>query len=364
MRNNIIIKEDLKNIANEILDLSHNFQGKTILISGGAGFLGKYLVYALQHLNETQLTNPCKIIVLDNYIVGTKGIFEQDPNLQIIEQDIIKPFDIEGDVDYIFHAASIASPVFYHKHPIETIDVGVYGTKNMLELAREKNVKSFVFFSSSEVYGNPPHEMIPTPESYNGNVSCIGPRAHYDEPKRLGETLCMVYGRKHGTPIKIVRPFNVYGPGMRLDDGRGITNFVVQGYKKSKIFVYGNGRNTRTWCYISDAITGFFKVLLSDDQRQVYNIGTDKGEIEMADLAEITSSLMENNPEIIFMDGPIDVYKNADVNRRCANISKIKSKLGFEPKVSLVKGLRRFILWAGEELKKQSPKEQISSSDT
>ena len=351
MRNNHVIQEDLKNISEELHDLSYNLQGKTVLITGGAGFLGKYIVYSLQYLNENKFTNPCKIIVLDNYIVGTKGIFDKDPNLQIIEQDIIKPFDIEGNVDYIFHAASIASPVFYHKYPIETIDVGFFGTKNMLELAREKKVKSFMFFSSSEVYGNPPADMIPTLESYNGNVSFTGPRAHYDEPKRLGETLCMTYEKVHKVPVKVVRPFNIYGPGMRLDDGRGITNFVVQGYKKSKIFVYGNGRNTRTWCYISDAIIGLFKILLSENQGQAYNLGTDRGEIEMVDLAELTSSLMENNPEVIFVDGPINVYKDADVNRRCANINKIRSELKFEPKVSLVRGLRRFILWTGEELK-------------
>jgi len=353
MRNNEIIKEDLKNIANNIFDISPKFQGKTVLISGGAGFLGKYIVYTLQYLNETQFTIPCKIIVLDNYIVGTRGIFEEDPNLQIIEQDISKSFNINGKIDYILHAASIASPVFYSKYPLETIDVGVYGTKNLLELAKEKNVKSFVFFSSSEVYGNPPAEMIPTPETYNGNVSFTGPRAQYDEPKRLGETLCMAYAKVHNVPIKIVRPFNVYGPGMKLDDGRGITNFVVQGYKKSKIFVYGNGRNTRTWCYISDAMVGIFKVLLSEKQGEAYNVGTDRGEIEMADLAELTSSLMENNPEIVFVDGPLNVYRDADVNRRCANINKIRSELKFDPKVSLVRGLRRFILWVGEELKNQ-----------
>jgi dTDP-glucose 4,6-dehydratase/UDP-glucuronate decarboxylase len=354
MKNNSIIKEDLKNICDSISDISQNFSGKTILISGGAGFLGKYIVYALQYLNENKLTKPCKIIVMDNYIVGTRGIFDEDPNLQVIEQDITKLFKVEEKVDYILHAASIASPVFYTNYPIETIDAGVYGTKNLLELAKEKNIKSFVFFSSSEVYGDPPSEKIPTSETYNGNVSFTGPRAHYDEPKRIGETICLTYGKVHNIPVKIVRPFNVYGPGMRLDDGRGITNFVVQGYKNSKIFVYGNGRNTRTWCYISDAIIGIFKVLLSDKQGEAYNVGTDRGEIEMADLAELTSSLMENNPEIVFMESPLNVYKDADVNRRCANINKIRSQLKFDPKVSLVRGLRRFILWVGEELKRQN----------
>ncbi|MEK6878002.1 MAG: NAD-dependent epimerase/dehydratase family protein, partial [Nanoarchaeota archaeon] len=242
---NKVVKEDIRQIVSDLGDLVKKFGGKTVLITGGAGFLGKYLVWTLNYLNKNILENPCKIIVLDNFITGLKGSLQDEENIEIREVDISKPFRVEDNIDYIFHAASIAAPLFYNKFKLETIDVGFIGTKNVLELAREKDVKSFLFFSTSEVYGNPDPKFIPTPETYLGNVSCTGPRSAYDEPKRIGETLCMTYAEIYNIPVKIVRPFNVYGPGMRLDDGRGAINFVVSALNGEKIPVYGDGRNTR-----------------------------------------------------------------------------------------------------------------------
>ena len=166
-----IIEGDLKEIIQNLGDSVGKLEGKKILISGGAGFLGKYFVYVLDYLNKNVFYNPCKIIVLDNFIVGLKNSFEENENLIIKEQDISKQFEVEGDIDYILHAASIASPMFYNKYRLETIDVGFLGTKNMLNLARDKKVKSFLFFSSSEIYGNPDPKFIPTPETYLGK--CI-----------------------------------------------------------------------------------------------------------------------------------------------------------------------------------------------
>ncbi|MBI4144470.1 NAD-dependent epimerase/dehydratase family protein [Candidatus Woesearchaeota archaeon] len=349
-----IIQEDIRTIAQDLGSLTAAFNNTAVLITGGAGFLGKYLVLILQYLNKFVLEKPCRIIVLDNFITGLKGIIEEDENTSVIEQDISKPVNIEGGVDFIFHAASIAAPLFYSKFPLETIDVGFLGTKNLLELARVKNVKSFLFFSTSEVYGNPDSKFIPTPETYNGNVSCIGPRAAYDEPKRIGETLCMTYSLNFGIPVKIVRPFNIYGPGMRLDDGRGAINFVVAALKGEKIPVYGDGRNTRTWCYVTDAITGFFQVLLSKYNREVFNIGSDEQEIEMRHLAEIVSGLVKNENSVVHqVVGPNEAYSKADVSRRCPDLTKIRTVIGYFPKVGLVKGLQRFIRWTEEALKEQ-----------
>lgn len=349
-----IIEEDIENIVRDLSDLYKNFEGKTVIITGGAGFLGKYLVLTLEYLNKNLLKNPCKIIVLDNFIIGTRDAFEENEYTKIIEQDISKPFKIEGEVNYIIHAASIAAPLFYNKYRLETIDVGFLGTKNMLEIAKDKKVESFLFFSSSEVYGNPDPNNIPTKEDYYGNVSSIGARAAYDEPKRIGETLCITYADIYNIPIKIVRPFNIFGPGMRLDDGRGTTNFVISALKGEKIPVYGDGKNTRTWCYVSDATVGFFKVLLSNLNREVFNVGSDEQEIQMRHLAEIVSGLVRKENVVIHnIEGPNDVYKKADPNRRCPDLTKIGTMLGYKSKINLINGLKRFISWAEKELKIQ-----------
>jgi len=349
-----VVLGDLENISSQIKELHRKIEGKTFLITGGAGFLGKHLVAVLEHLNENYLKNPCKIIILDNFITGLRGVIQESDRVKVIEQDISKDFKIEEDIDFIFHAASIAAPVFYNKYRLETIDVGFIGTKKMLEIAREKNVESFLFFSTSEVYGNPDPNFIPTKETYFGNVSCTGPRASYDEPKRIGETLCMTYADMFNLPVKIIRPFNVYGPGMRLDDGRGAVNFVVSALKGKKIPVYGDGRNTRTWTYITDATVGSFLILLSDHNQEVFNVGSDQQEIEMRHLAEIVSGLIEGREvEIHNISGPNEAYTKADVNRRSPDLTKIRTMLGFSPKVNLVAGLKRFIGWVEDELLEQ-----------
>lgn len=348
-----MVKEDLIRIADSLNGISNKLNGKTVLITGGAGFLGKYIVFTLDYLNKNLLNESCRILVIDNFITGTKDPLEGIDNLKIIEADISKPIKIDEDIHYIFHAASIAAPIFYNKYRLETIDAGFLGTKNMLELAKEKMINSFLFFSSSEVYGDPDPKFVPTSESYPGNVSCIGARSFYDEPKRIGETLCMTYANIYSLPIKIIRPFNVYGPGMRLDDGRGAINFVVSALKGDKIPVYGSGRNTRTWCYVSDAIIGFFKVILSDHNREVFNVGADEQEIEMRHLAQIIAGLVKNEDvEIHNIDGPNESYSEKnDPGRRCPDLTKIRTMIGYSPKVNLVQGLKRFIEWVSEEMK-------------
>ena len=342
------IQEDIKTIANSIRTITERFSGSTIIITGGAGFLGNNFISVFDFLNKNILQKPCRIISIDNFVTGVNYWIEESDYFKTIRHNIKEPLVIEENVDYIIHAAGIASPKFYRDYKIETIDVATFGTKNMLELAKRKNVKSMLFFSSSEAYGDPDPKFVPTPESYFGNVSCIGPRANYDESKRLGETLCRVYFETYDIPVKWVRPFNVYGPGMRKDDYRVIPNFVACALNGKPLPVYGDGKNTRTFCYVTDAITGFFEVLTSNYNGEVFNIGNDKEEITIESLAELIASLFGNNIPIKKTEGPLDVYTNADPKRRCPDITKMRTKLNFVPSVELKTGLNRFIEWARE----------------
>ncbi len=350
-----IVDEDVKNIAAGIGADADKLSGKTILITGGAGFLGNYFLLTIDFLNKNVLEKPCKVISVDNFITGVSYKVPEGPNFKAIKHNVKDPLKVDDDIDYLLHLAGIASPKFYRKYKIETIDVGTLGTKNMLELAREKNVKSMLFFSSSEVYGDPDPEFVPTQEDYNGNVSCIGPRANYDESKRLGETFCIAYFETHKVPVKMIRPFNIYGPGMRLDDYRVIPNFVAKAFNNEPIPVYGDGKNTRTFCYVSDAMTGFFKVLLVDNMNgEPFNVGNEDNEISMEDLAKTLAEVFDNKVKIERTTGVNDAYTKGDPKRRCPNLAKIK-KLGYSNKVDLKSGMKRFIKWAAEEYKIESP---------
>src|SRR3989338_8278830 len=343
-----IIEEDIEAIAKSIKNECGKLSGKTILITGGAGFLGNYFISVIDYLNKNVLEKPCRIISVDNFITGVKYRIEESPNFKPIRHNIKDPLEINEKIDFIIHAAGIASPKFYRKYKIETIDVATLGTKNILELAKEIKPESVLFFSSSEIYGDPDPKFVPTPEVYVGRVSCTGPRSNYDESKRLGETMCIAYFQEHNIPVKIVRPFNIFGPGMRLDDYRVIPNFVANAMQKKPIPVYGSGSHTRTFCYVTDGITGFLKVLLSEYNGKVFNVGNDRNEISMENLAKTVAEMFGNGAKIEKTSGPTDAYASADPKRRCPDISKIKAKLGFEPKIWLKAGIKRFVEWARE----------------
>lgn len=345
---NRIIEEDIEAIAKNIEKECRKLSGKTMLITGGAGFLGNYFISSIDYLNRNVLENPCRIISVDNFITGVRYRLQESENFRAIKHDVKDPFEVNEKIDFIIHAAGIASPKFYRKYKIETIDVATLGTKNILELAKEKKPESVLFFSSSEVYGDPDPKFVPTPETYVGRVSCTGPRSNYDESKRLGETMCIAYFQEHNVPVKIVRPFNIFGPGMRLDDYRVIPNFVAHAMRNMPIPIYGSGKHTRTFCYVTDGITGFLKVLLSDFDGEVFNVGNDSNEIPMEDLAKIVAEIFENKIRIEKTSGPTDAYASADPKRRCPDLAKIRAKLGFEPKIDLKTGVKRFIEWAEE----------------
>lgn len=349
-----IIEQDIKEAAENIKDVAGKLEGKTVLITGGAGFLGNYFLMTVDYLNRNVLRKPCRIISADNFITGVSYRIPESENFKAIKHNVIEPLKIDEKVDFIIHLAGIASPRFYRKYKIETIDVATMGTKNMLELAKEKKVESMLFFSSSEVYGDPDPRFVPTKEDYNGNVSCTGPRSNYDEGKRLGETMCIAYYETYGIPVKMVRPFNVFGPGMRLDDYRVIPNFVSNAFEGKKLPVYGDGHSTRTFCYVTDAIGGFMRVLLSDRNGEPFNVGNDNDEITIYQLAEKMSEIFGNRLHSERTPGPGDAYAKGDPKRRCPDLTKLKS-LGYKPKVDVTTGLRRFVEWAIDEYKITSP---------
>ena len=343
-----IIQEDIAELAQVFKNSLQDFEGKTFLITGAGGFLGKYMVMLLKHLNDHCLSKKASGIFLDNFVTGYEQQTIADDGYLIFKRhNVIEPFKTDRPIDYLLHNAGIASPVYYTKYPIETMDVGTVGTRNMLELAREKKVKSFLFSSSSEVYGDPDSRHVPTPETYNGNVSITGPRACYDESKRFGETMSLTFHRVFGVPVKIVRPFNVYGPGIRPDDYRVLPNFIEHALRREPLPIHGDGRNTRSFCYISDAVEGFFKVLFSDADGECFNVGNPEPEISVKDLAVLVAGMMPYRVEVTHIDPPHAVYASSDPKRRCPDIQKIQSHTGFKPKYDLKKGLKRTIDWFG-----------------
>jgi UDP-glucuronate decarboxylase len=349
-----IISEDIERIVAGVGDSAKKLAGKTVLITGGAGFIGSYIVATIVRLNAGVLDKPCNVISLDNYITGSKKnlLLDDitDPNVRCITHDVRQPLPSDLKADFLIHAAGVASPLYYKKFPLETVEGTIFGIKNLLEHAKNTGASSVLYFSSSEIYGDPDPNFIPTPETYKGNVSSVGPRSCYDESKRLGETYCSLYHSLFGTPVNMVRPFNVFGPGMKLNDYRVIPNFFLNGLEGKPLPVHDRGNQTRTFCYVTDAIVGFFKVLLSDKHGEIYNVGNDKDEINMRSLAEVVSDAFEGKVEIKLVSYP-EAYPTDEPRRRCPDITKIKNDLGYKPMVDLKEGIERSLLWFSDEKK-------------
>ena len=330
-----------------------------ILITGGAGFLGYYLVQSALHFNRTRSPDqPIRVTVWDSFIRGTPSwltALEGTPHLVVERRDLIEPLPQPmPDFEWIIHAAGIASPPFYRKYPLKTIDANINGLRNLLEYsvaqaAKGKPVEGFLFYSSSEIYGDPTPDWIPTPEHYRGLVSCTGPRACYDESKRFGETLCVVFAQQHGVPTKIARPFNNYGPGLKITDRRVISDFAREVFAGRDLVMYSDGKPTRTFCYAADSITGYYKVLVKGHAGEPYNVGIEKPEISMADLAQriigFSSELFGYRGKLVRMPNPEADYLVDNPNRRCPNIDKGRAHLGYDPTILVDEGLRRSLIW-------------------
>jgi UDP-glucuronate decarboxylase len=308
---------------------------KRILVTGGAGFLGS-------HLCEYLLEGGADVVCIDNFFSGSKDNIRHlldHPYFELIRHDVIHPLFIE--VDQIYHLACPASPIHYQHNPIKTVKTNVMGTINMLGLA--KRIKARILLaSSSEVYGDA--EIHPQPESYWGNVNPIGVRSCYDEGKRVAETLMMDYSRQNNVDTRIARIFNTYGPRMAVDDGRVVSNFIVQALRGENLTVYGDGKQTRSFCFVSDLIEASASLMNSEGLKGPVNLGN-PAECTVLELAEKVLELAGSRSEINFSPLPAD-----DPVRRCPDISLAREKLGWEPRVRLEEGLRQTIAYFRDKL--------------
>ncbi|MDC3171600.1 NAD-dependent epimerase/dehydratase family protein [Pelagibacteraceae bacterium] len=355
-----IEKLDLNYIVEKIKIELNILANKNILITGGAGFLGFYFVKSIVHWNSKNFKNKINLTVSDNFVRGTPQWLKELSEINevtLVEHDVTKPIPANiNSIDYIIHAASIASPIYYRKYPIQTMDANVVGLRNLLDyslgLRNDKKISGFLFFSSSEVYGDPVSEKIPTEETYWGNVSFTGPRACYDESKRYGETLCVNFAYQYNLPIKIARPFNNYGPGLKIDDKRVIPDIARNIIENRNVVLYSNGSPTRTFCYIADAIIGYFKILINGKTGEAYNIGIEKPEVSIEELATkiitIARELFNYTGELEFKYNDDINYLKDNPNRRCPSIIKAKNEISFNPEISLEEGLRRSLIWYKE----------------
>jgi len=350
---------DLAYMSANLDDEFSRISGKKLLITGGAGFLGYYLVQSVLHWNKDKKTGDrIHVTVYDNYIRGVPAWLTSlsgIKDLTLVRLNMIEPLpDVMPDFAYIIHAASIASPFYYRKYPIETMDANVNGLRSLLEYSRKqngkgKNVEGFLFFSSSEIYGDPPPDKIPTTEDYRGFVSCTGPRACYDESKRYGETLCVNFARQYDLPVKVARPFNNYGPGLKITDRRVLPDFARDVISGRDIVMLSDGSPTRTFCYSADAIVGYYKVLVKGWKGEAYNIGVETPEISILTLAEKTVStakeLFGYKGKVVRRTNTENDYLVDSPNRRCPVIKKAREHLGFNPTILIDEGLKRSLIW-------------------
>lgn len=312
------------------------YAGQLAVVTGGAGFVGSHLVDRL-------LADGLKVVALDNFVTGKVENLEHladNENFAIIEHDVSEPYEIDGDVAFVFHFASPASPIDYVGIPIETLKAGSFATHHALDLAHEKNAV-FVVASTSEIYGDP--EIHPQPETYWGNVNSIGVRSCYDEAKRYAEAVTMAYHRAHEVDTRIVRIFNTYGPRMRLDDGRVVPAFIGQALRGEPMTVFGDGSQTRSFCYVSDLVEGIWRLARSDFHEPV-NCGNPH-EMSIREFAEAIAEIFEVELRIDDQPLPPD-----DPKVRKPDIARAKEVLEWEPQVSFGDGIRETIEYFREEL--------------
>jgi UDP-glucuronate decarboxylase len=346
----LTLEEDVESIVRDLGDSTKKLPGTKILITGAGGFLGRYFVEVINYLNRSNSQNPIKLVAIDNYITSDRQIVEdwsaRYKNIQWIYGSATLGSLLPDKFNYIIHLAGIASPRHYRAFPFETIDTSVTITQQLLQKALRDD-SEFLFFSSSEIYGDPTSDSIPTREDYKGNVSPRSDRACYDESKRLAETICYLFEKTYGLKVNVIRPFNIYGPGMLPSDFRALPNMGTAIKNNEIIRIYGTGRQTRSFCYVTDAIVGALRVLLDSSDSNVYNVGNPDPEISMVQLANLVCKLTLHKKGFELVNYP-EEYPSDEPQRRCPDIGKIRDSFGFEPRIDLESGLKKFFKWTSE----------------
>ncbi len=344
--NESIIQQDLQYITEQNIKWE-TFAGKTILITGANGIIGYYLVRTIMFLNNHYLEPQCKILALCRNFNRANEKFKDLLNrsdLELIIQDVGEKIDYKYNIDYIIHAASQASPIYFGSDPVGTLNANVFGTNNILQLSYEKK-SEVLFFSSAEVYGETQAENIPTKEMDFGYLDPTNVRSCYAESKRLGETMCVSWYKQYAVPVKIVRPFHTYGPGILRSDGRVFSDFIFNIVDGKNLIMKSDGTARRTFCYLSDAIRGYFTVLLNGNNGEAYNIGNSSAEASILELANILIGLFpEKNLQVIKQkDRKINEYIESQISRSCPNIEKATA-IGWNPQITIADGFKRSIL--------------------
>ena len=359
---NKLLQNDLSYIFIELSDKERNkFKDSRILITGAGGFIGYTMLnFLAEYGSELQIRN---IIALNNFVLGKPDWIENLPkkfsffhlNNFNVARDRLEMIPGINEYDTVIHMASIASPTYYRKHPLNTLDANVWGLRNLLDFFSDREIRGFLSFSSSEVYGDPDQAKVPISEEYFGNVAFNGPRACYDEAKRFGETMCYVFNKEFGLKIVSVRPFNNFGPGMKLEDARAPADFARSVVYGKDIEILSDGLATRTFTYISDAVVGYLKALYYG-KFSYFNIGMDRPEITIGNLAEIFA---DEGRKVFDRETKIRHSKSADTDylthnpkRRSPDIVKAKRELGFNPKIEVNEGVSRFLRYLKEEFSK------------
>jgi len=341
-----IITADLNSILSSELPWSF-LDGKTVLVTGAYGFLAAYMVETMLYLNEQKRKPQIKVIALVRSETKARQRFQAyfgRPDLEFLVQDVVKPIDYSGKIDYIVHAASKASPKYYAVAPVDIIGANVFGTHNVLQLAQRKNAKGVLYFSTSEVYGEIDGSEAFIREDSYGRLDPTQIRSCYAESKRLGETMCIAWAQQYEVPVRIVRPFHTYGPGMDLEDGRVFADFVADVVARRNIVMRSDGRAQRAFCYSADAVSGFFSILLNGQPGQAYNLGNPKGIISIGELAELMVNIFPDRELRVIRQGVKDNgYLPSRVLRSCPDIDKIR-QLGWYPITGLAEGFRRTVL--------------------
>ena len=345
---NRIIQEDSRDIIERFGNRTAVLEGKVILVTGASGLIGSYFLDTIVYLNDHEFKKPAKVIALQRNDPRKKYRFSHlvgRDDIDFVEHDVRFPYEPKEKLDFLVQSAGMSAPASFQADPLGTVDVNVNGVRWVLEYAKNNDSDGVLYMSSGETYGSPTPENMPTPETYTGNVSTLNTRACYTESKRLAETLCGIYASKYNVPVKIARPFVVYGPGITVEDRRVMGDFMRLGIEGKPIQMLSEGLDTRSYCYIVDAMVAFWNLLLSDRNGEAFNVANDTEEISIRNLAELIHEICGIKESVaVKTKEKADFIKDAPT-RVLPDITKIREAFSFEPKIGIKEGLTRTIDW-------------------